>query len=389
MERVDLLSDFRKEIEVLELTDEYMIYALDQKNELKDICSLERIYFADHRIERLLSLDYTRLWESLRTYGQMPDFFYAVNVLADYRVRLRKISKITWEIETDFVICPEGEILNIYPLNKDYMLMTDEVKSSDAVMNRFGLADEGHRYVNVVYLYEISTAKKYPVTDPRFYSRSEDWPVIRSDDGPVWICGYYDQEEVRDFGGSALFYIAVDRLIEDIKGCGRAQLIPVLAAGEDSFVRLIGAGNGRVILRQRLVPEKTEQIFSWDGHCLTPGAVYEVPDDMELAYDVSPDFSQAAVYAYTQDADRDTKQVRCLTKPMAPVAYDGKYGMFSKLYEGELLVTTYYDVVFVKEYEYHEFTALHDLVTGEVTTFEGRTAASENRLVMLRSFLAL
>ena len=110
---------------------------------------------------------------------------------------------------------------------------------------------------------------------------------------------------------------------------------------------------------------------------------------MELAYDVSPDFSQAAVYAYTQDADRDTKQVRCLTKPMAPVAYDGKYGMFSKLYEGELLVTTYYDVVFVKEYEYHEFTALHDLVTGEVTTFEGRTAASENRLVMLRSFLAL
>lgn len=64
MERVDLLSDFRKEIEVLELTDEYMIYALDQKNELKDICSLERIYFADHRIERLLSLDYTRLWES-------------------------------------------------------------------------------------------------------------------------------------------------------------------------------------------------------------------------------------------------------------------------------------------------------------------------------------
>ena len=63
MERVDLLSDFRKEIEVLELTDEYMIYALDQKNELKDICSLERIYFADHRIERLLSLDYTRLWE--------------------------------------------------------------------------------------------------------------------------------------------------------------------------------------------------------------------------------------------------------------------------------------------------------------------------------------
>ena len=132
------------------------------------------------------------------------------------------------------MICPEGEILNIYPLNKDYMLMTDEVKSSDAVMNRFGLADEGHRYVNVVYLYEISTAKKYPVTDPRFYSRSEDWPVIRSDDGPVWICGYYDQEEVRDFGGSALFYIAVDRLIEDIKGCGRVQLIPVLAAGEDS-----------------------------------------------------------------------------------------------------------------------------------------------------------
>ena len=35
MERVDLLDAFSREIEVLELTDDTMIYAIDQKNENK------------------------------------------------------------------------------------------------------------------------------------------------------------------------------------------------------------------------------------------------------------------------------------------------------------------------------------------------------------------
>ena len=75
MERIDLLDTFHREVEVLELTDEWMIYALDQKNEIKDICSIEKMNLKTRQIQRLITLDYTRLWESFRTYGQMPGFF--------------------------------------------------------------------------------------------------------------------------------------------------------------------------------------------------------------------------------------------------------------------------------------------------------------------------
>ena len=160
MVQVDLLSAFDREIEVLELTDDYMIYALDQKNEMKDLCSIERMDFSDRQVRRLISLDYTRLWESFRTYGQLPDFFYAVNVLQDYRVRLRKIDKQTWENDADFLIQPEGEIINIYSLNEDYMVITDEVKAAPEIFEKYNLRDEGRRYVNIRYLYEIKTGKE-------------------------------------------------------------------------------------------------------------------------------------------------------------------------------------------------------------------------------------
>ena len=75
MERIDLRDTFSREIEVLELNEDYMIYALDQKNEIKDLCSIERMELDSREVKRLISLDYTRLWESFRTYGQMPGFF--------------------------------------------------------------------------------------------------------------------------------------------------------------------------------------------------------------------------------------------------------------------------------------------------------------------------
>ncbi len=55
----------------------------------------------------------------------------------------------------------------------------------------------------------------------------------------------------------------------------------------------------------------------------------------------------------------------------------------------EWLVTTYYDQVFVKEYEYHEYVAIHDLKNRTVETFAGRFEKGLNVLVLLRSFLAL
>lgn len=439
MERVDLLTAFNREVEVLELNDDYMIYALDQKNELKDLCSIEKMDFSDRQIQRLISLDYTRLWESFRTYGQLPEFFYAVNVLQDYRVRLRKINKQTWENDTDFLIQPEGEIINIYSLNEDYMVITDEVKASADVYKKYHLTDEGRRYVNVRYLYEIATAKKYPIVDSHFDSLTEELPVRQMDGVPTLIYeAFYRDEADENAGGmSAILAVPVDAFIAHVKADGLAGFKVLAMAGEDGFayVRLMSASDDRIIYRRRKIelapveagklqeagchtqagelPAEAGCAGGTDGntgadmrwalcnalmeqqvvlHGEADGSFtreirceYRVPEMGSLHYDNET----MDVYHCPDGEDAKTKHIYCLNRPDVSLAYDGKYGDFCKLWPDELLVTTYFDEVFVKEYEYHEYSAIHDLKSGTVDTIEGRTEASDQTLVLLRSFLAL
>ncbi len=394
MVQVDLLSAFDREIEVLELTDDYMIYALDQKNEMKDLCSIERMDFSDRQIRRLISLDYTRLWESFRTYGQLPEFFYAVNVLQDYRVRLRRIDKQTWENDTDFLIQPEGEIINIYSLNEDYMVITDEVKADPAVYEKYNLRDEGRRYVNVRYLYEIKSGKKYPITDSHLDSLTEDMPVRKIKGEPVLIyeAFYTDEAGEGSESLSELLTVPVDGFIAHVKSDGQAGFKVLAAAGEDGFdyVRLMSAEDDRIVYRRRNINEQNEQLVALTAQ--DDGTFereilcgYNVPDIGEIFYDAK----SLGVYHCPDDEDAAQKTVYCLSRPGAALTYDGKYGTFSRLLKDELLVTTYYDEVFVKEYEYHEYAAIHDLKSGQVNAIEGRTEAADHTLVLLRSFLAL
>ena len=394
MERMDLLSAFQREVEVLELTDDYMIYALDQKNELKDLCSIEQMTFADGAVNRRISLDYTRLWESFRTYGQMPDFFYAVNVLADYRVRLRRIRKDTWENDMDILVNPEGEIINIYSLNEDFMVITDEVKATDEVCKTYGIKDNGRRYVNVRYLYEIKTARKYPVLDSHFDSLTENFPVCPVNGVPtiVYEAFYRDEKDESKEGMSEILAVAVDEFIAHVKADGMAGFKTIAAPQKDGFdyVRVLSVSEDCVFYRQRCQASRREQIVR--RMCSKDGIFekevvceYEVPPEGSVFYDVQT----MNVYYCPEDEDASVKTVRCLNRPEFTLSYDGKYGTFSKVFEDELLVTTYFDEVFVKEYEYHEYAALHDLKTHTVETIEGRTESSKNRLVLLRSFLAL
>ena len=106
MALINLTDVFDREIEILEIKAESMVYAIDRKDETKNKCVLERYDFNEGKITPLIELDYTRLYESFQTYGQNRDFFYAVNVLDDYRVRLRKIDKRTWKIGEDVLLKP-------------------------------------------------------------------------------------------------------------------------------------------------------------------------------------------------------------------------------------------------------------------------------------------
>lgn len=430
MERVDLLTAFNREVEVLELNDEYMIYALDQKNELKDLCSIEKMDFSDRQVQRLISLDYTRLWESFRTYGQLPGFFYAVNVLQDYRVRLRRINKQTWENDTDFLIQPEGEIINIYSLNEDYMVITDEVKASPDVYETYHMIDEGRRYVNVRYLYEIATAKKYPIVDSHFDSLTEELPVRQMNGVPTLIyeAFYRDEAEENAGGMSAILSVSVDAFIAHVKADGLAGFKVLAMAGEDDFayVRLMSAADDCIVYRRRkieLAPVEDGELRTEVGCHTEAGAgcggendgdlralcnalmeqqvvlhgeadgsftreiccEYRIPEMGSLHYDKET----MDVYHCPDGEDAETKHIICLNRPEISLAYEGKYGDFCKLWQDELLVTTYFDEVFVKEYEYHEYSAIHDLKSGVVDTIEGRTEASGQTLVLLRSFLAL
>ena len=120
------------EIEVLEIKEDCMVYAIDRKDDTKNRCVIERYTFEDKKITSLLSLDYTRLYEAFQTYGQNPAFFYAVNVLDDYRVRLRRIDKNSWEIKEDILLNAEGEVLSLYILDENHLLVTDEAEANES-----------------------------------------------------------------------------------------------------------------------------------------------------------------------------------------------------------------------------------------------------------------
>lgn len=105
----NLIHVFDREIEVLEIKEDCMIYAIDRKDDTKNRCVIERYTFEDKKITSLLSLDYTRLYEAFQTYGQNPAFFYAVNVLDDYRVRLRRVDKKSWETKRIFCLTPKAK----------------------------------------------------------------------------------------------------------------------------------------------------------------------------------------------------------------------------------------------------------------------------------------
>ena len=389
MNCIDLVSQFQREVEVLELNKHYMTYAIDQKTEEKDLCSIETIDLDTKEIKRHVTLDYTRLYESFRTYSQMDDFFYAVNVLADYRLRLRKINKSSWNIDMDILIQPEGEIVNIYSLNEDYMIIYDEVKAQPEILAKYHMGSNGHRYVNVRYLYEIKTGKKYPIKDEYFYSLTEELPVCKMEGVDTLVFEAFYKEEYLEDGDatSMLLMTPVDAFIAHVKEDGFSGLKAVVRCDEGfNYLRRLSVEPDKIIYRQRNSENGHEQIIAYtlkgDTFELEVLSEYRVPKDGEVVYDSY----KSAVYYCPDDEDATKKHIICLNDPSVSWSYEGKYGTFA-YGDTDCFVTTYYEEVFLKEYEYHEYAAIHwaDGVDG----FEGKCEYNGDTIVKMRSFLAL
>lgn len=391
MKCINLIAAFGREIEVLEMTDDWMIYAIDRKTEMTDVCAIERMTFADEVVTILVTLEYTRLYESFRTYGQLRDFFYVVNVLQDYCLRLRKINKQTWEIEEDILVNPEGEILNIYPLDERYMLIVDEIAADHPLANIYGAKPSGQAFINVRYLYEVNSAKRYPIKERRFDSLTEDLPICLADGKPILIYeAFYHPETKERYSESAVSEILMIYCDEFIEAVINDQEIPfrVLACGDKhSFVRLNKVEDSSIIFKKRYFEKRQEELYCYNFKTsqATLLTTYAIPGDGSLYYDLW----KMHVY-YCEEADEDgEREVLCLNIPEDSFAYDSRYGTFSRK-DGQQLVTAYYVEVLVKdEYEFHEYLAIHDLVTGEVSKVSGRVAYGPDTAIFLRSFLIL
>ena len=269
----------------------------------------------------------------------------------------------------------------------------EEAPLEKEVLEKFGLANEGRRYVNVRYLYEIHTGKKYPIKDRHFDSMTEDIPVRLMGGVPMIIYeAFYKNEPDESMdGGSEILTVPVDEFIAHVKADGMAGLTRVTGAGDAGFdyVRLMETENDRIIFRRRKIKEGHEELvqltFSGDdGYVPEILKAYDIPQGGNIFYDLT----EKKVYWFPEEEAQD-KKVLCLTEPSQVAAYDGKYGNFAGLFGDEWMITTYYDEVFMKEYEYHEYVAIHNLKNGHVETVAGRFERTPGALVLLRSFLAL
>lgn len=384
----DLISQFQREVEVLELNEHNMTYAIDQKTEEKDLCSIETINFTTKEINRHITLDYTRLYESFRTYGQMEEFFYAVNVLADYRLRLRKINKSSWNVDMDILIQPEGEIVNIYSLNEDFMIIYDEVKSDPEILSKYHMQSSGHRYVNVRYLYEIKTGKKYPIKDEYFYSLTEELPVCKMQGVDTLVFeAFYNDESMDKDASSMLLMTSVDAFIAHVKSDGFSGFKVIAQCDEGfNYLRRLSVQPDKILYRQRNSENGREQMIACtlkdDTFSFEILSEYNVPKEGVVIYDCQ----KTAAYYCLDDEDATTKHVVCLNDPTLYWTYDGKYGDFVFACD-ECFVTTYYEEVFLKEYEYHEYAAIH--TSQGIDAFEGKCEYNNDIIVKMRSFLAL
>lgn len=412
MECIDLTNVFDREIEVLEIQKDSMIYAIDQKNEVMDVCRIGRYDFDTQVSEDLCVLDYARLYESFATYPQREDFFYAVNVLADYRLRLRRINKKTWDFEGEMVVDALGEILNIHILDERYLLIVDEVESSSTYAKEWHMRHKytDEPYMELVYVYDSFEKKRYPVLDERMH-RTIEWLSVRKSGSQniIYMILTDTKDSLREtasYAPGGLYSIELGMFISSVTE-HRPLYLESICEGdqkhsvtyfendrddaawqvtdcdthESAIYRLNMADGGICRMAEFSVLNDEDSMVYYDGR--TYDAYSEKGDPAALADGVDSENHDGMTVSRLS-------HVECLTDEAKSFDYDTAYGAFSGFCRDNLFITTFYKKVKIKDDEvYTECTALHHRDTGAVETFEGSFFAREDKLILLRSFLYL
>ncbi len=403
MRCINLIDMFDREIEVLEVTDTAMIYAIDQKNEVMDACRIGRYDFETGINHSLMLLEYTRIYESFQTYRQMRDFFYAVNVLQDYRLRLRRINKTTWAPEGEILIEALGEILNIFIIDARYLLIVDEVKKTDEFLDMFNIEEDEGEYINVCYLYDCHSGQRYPLTDRRLHGMI-DLVRVRTDTVVIAVHRSSDLDDesrvcqdARGAPASAVYRMDKGAFVRALTERMPLFLEDVCVADDHSGVRFLENDNDEIVCVVRDFRDGTEKIVLCGDSGGTRRVIRQYPYTANGTYFYDPWNYHVYVerdFAVEDMADAGKthveKRVDCLTDPGRSFCYDSRYGEFAGISRGGIFVTTFYREVMAKEDEYHEYVAVHEPEDGDVPlTREGRFVAWRDKLILLKSFLAL
>lgn len=372
----NLIHVFDREIEVLEIKEDCMIYAIDRKDDTKNRCCIECYYFEDKKIESLLSLDDTRLYESFATYGQNALFFYAVHVLDDYRVRLRKIDKKTWQIHEDILLDAEGEVLSLYILDENHLLVTDEAEAEERYRREWGMPEIG-RYVELCYIYDIKTGKKYPVTDDRFHNLLE---TVKT-----YTCSGVRRTLLIPKNDEVLIADTAE-WIEAVKSKRPMPLKTVFKARGAETVAFVEDGVHGFYGRVRDAAVERLMFFGADGSCSQRWAYTY---DAQGEYFYHP--ADGHIY-YTDNRldENGRKHLACMTDSMLSLNISEDYGDFSGICTDEAYVSVFYKEVQVKEdIEFREYAAIHYRDGRKPDVFAGRCEYGSGRIILLKSYLAL
>lgn len=384
----NLIDKFNREMEILEVDDDGIIYVIDQKSDKGNLCAIEHYAFETGDRKTLLSLNGTRLYESFGTYRAMKDYFYAVIIGSDYKLRLEEIDKRSWRIRQTYYIVPEGEVLNLYPVNEEYMIVTDEVMATDDILMKFQDEDYEGKYYNLTYLYHLKTGEKWFFQNVLDGLEVADVQTIPSTDGHYRLIFQLQQGNALGSRREELWMISDDELITALSHHQKLPFVKIETSADFHSLTHIQLAGDAYLYRLHDDMQNRDTICCvketdgrWGRDCL---AVIDLPKDGEVVYGVE---DEDIYHVMTDEKGRmcvkSLKDRRCFT-------YDSAYGDFMGIYSDDVAVTSFYHSEMQKgDMVFKECAAIHHVNDGSVEIFDGSCEKRGSHLILLRSFLCL
>lgn len=386
----NLTETFDRDIEVLAVTDQKMIYAIDKKNEAMNKTELCTYEWGSGKITPLLTLNHTRIYESFETFNQREDYFYAISIMDDYKACMRRINKETYQQEDEFVLTPKGELVSAYILNEQYLFITDEVENRGKIIDEFNVSiSQNGPYVNVAYVFDIKEKKIYPITDNRLHGTVQYVKVGTGDDPMIYIMTQNDY--------SGAYKVQLSRLIASVKERTPLYLDTIAEGNGDIWLAYFDNNDNKLIWREDNLATREEKIWHYDEETDQAKVFcnYKMSDDFEYFYNrTTGDIYAQLDYEPTAGSDPDEpgvdKEVICLSAPEKTFIYNDGCGEFSGECGEQWYITMFYKGDLQGEdWIFKSYVAVHDKSKNECLVFKGKYDVFGDRIIILKNDLSL